>query len=135
MMLYGVDLKMEAKLMRSKFQLYLKGCDEAIELYKKAFDATVDAIYRDPESNLILHAEIKVFGQCVAFMERDTESVEGNTMQLSFEFENSNEEIIKMAYEVLKDGAKIELPLGSCEWSSCIFGLIDKFGVNWLLYA
>lgn len=96
-MLYGVDLKMEAKLMRSKFQLYLKGCDEAIELYKKAFDATVDAIYRDPESNLILHAEIKVFGQCVAFMERDTESVEGNTMQLSFEFENSNEEIIKMA--------------------------------------
>ncbi len=27
------------------FQLYLTGCDEAIELYKKAFDATVDAIH------------------------------------------------------------------------------------------
>ena len=124
--------------MCSKFQLYLKGCDEAIELYKKAFDATVDAIFRDPESNLILHAEIKVLGQCVAFMERDaenTENVEGNTMQLSFDFEKSNEEIIKKAYEVLKDGAKIELPLGSCEWSSCIFGLVDKFGVNWLLYT
>ena len=121
--------------MYSKFQLYLKGCDEAIEFYKKAFDATIDAIYRDPESNLILHAEIKVFGQCLAFMEKDTENVAGNTMQLSFDFEKSNEEIIKKAYEVLKDGAKIELPLGSCEWSSCIFGLIDKFGVNWLLYA
>jgi PhnB protein len=68
-------------------------------------------------------------------MERDTESVEGNTMQLSFELGNNNEEIIKKAYEALKNGAKIESPLGSCEWSPCIFGLIDKFGVNWLLYA
>lgn len=119
--------------MRSKFQLYLKGCDEAIELYRKAFDATVNAIYRDPESNAILHAEIDVFGQCVAFMEKNAEGVAGNTMQLSFE--TGNEEIIKKAYEALKDGAEIEITLGPCEWTSCIFGLTDKFGVNWLLYA
>ena len=106
--------------------------EDAIELYKKAFDATIDAIYRDPESNAILHAEIKVFGQCIAFMEKDTENIVGNTMQLSFE--ECNEEIIKKAYEILSDGAKIELPLGSCEWTPCIFSLIDKFGVNWLLY-
>ena len=119
--------------MRSKFQLYLKGCDEAIELYKKAFNATVDAIHRDSESNAIMHAEIQVFGQCIAFMERNTESIIGNTMQLSFG--DGNEEIISKAYEVLKDGAKIELPLGSCEWTPCIFSLIDKFGVNWLIYV
>ena len=119
--------------MRSKFQLYLKGCDEAIELYKKAFDATVDAIHRDSDGKAIMHAEIKVFGQCIAFMERDTESITGNTMQLSFV--ELNEEIIRKAYEVLKDGAKIELSLGPCEWTSCIFSLVDKFGVNWLLYV
>jgi len=118
--------------MYSKFQLYLKDCDEAIELYKKAFGATVGAIYRDSEDK-VMHAEVKAFGQCIAFMERDTESIVGNTMQLSFE--SDNEEIIKKAYDVLKDGAKIELPLGACEWSSCIFSLIDRFGVNWLFYA
>ncbi len=120
---------------RTMLQLYLKGCDEAIEFYKKAFGATVDAIHRDSESKLIAHAEIKVFGQCVSFMERNSKTVIGNTMQFCFHFGEGNEEIVRKAYDVLKDGAKIDMPLGSCEWSSCIFGLVDKFGVNWLLFV
>jgi PhnB protein len=116
----------------TKLQLYLKDCDGAIELYQKAFDATVNAIYRN-ERNLITHAEISVFGQCVAFMEQESECITGNTMQFSFYFSKGDEEIIRKAYDVLKDNAKIELPLGSCEWTSLIFCLIDKFGVNWLL--
>lgn len=120
---------------RTMFQLHLKGCDEAIELYTKAFGATVDAIHRDPENNTIAHAEIRAFGQCIAFMERDSESVSGNTMQFCFHFGAGNEELVKKAYEVLKDGAQIEFPLGACEWSPCIFGLIDRFGVNWSLFV
>jgi PhnB protein len=117
------------------FQLYLKGCDEAIELYKEAFGVAVEAIHRDPESNAIMHAEIKAFGQYITFMEKDSESVAGNTMQFCFQFGDGYEETVKRAYEVLKDGARIELPIGSCEWSPCIFSLIDKFGVNWLLFV
>lgn len=120
---------------RTMLQLYLNGCDEAIELYKIAFDATVDAIYRDSESNKIMHAEIKAFGQCIAFSERDSESIAGNTMEFCFHFGEGNEEIVKKAYEALKDGAHISFPLGSCEWSPCIFGLVDKFGVNWSLFV
>ena len=116
----------------TKIQLYLKNCDQAIELYRKAFDAAVNAIYRD-ESKLIAHAEIKVFNQCVAFMEQKSDCIIGNTMQICFYFNKGDEEIIKKAYDVLKDGAKIEWLLGSCEWSSLIFCLVDKFGVNWLL--
>lgn len=120
---------------RTMFQLYLKGCNEAIELYKKAFDATVDAIHHNPEDNTIAHAEIRAFGQCIAFMERDSESVGGNTMQFCFHFSEGNEDIVKKAYEVLKVDAQIDFPLGSCEWSPCIFSLIDKFGVNWSLFV
>lgn len=120
---------------RTMFQLYLKGCDEAIALYTKAFDATVDAVYRDPESNAIAHAEIRAFGQCIAFSERNSESVAGNTMQFCFHFGEGNEETVRKAYEVLKEGAQIDFPLGSCEWSSCVFGLVDKFGVNWCVFV
>lgn len=116
----------------TKLQLYLKNCDEAIAFYQKAFGATVHAMYRD-ERNLIAHAEISVFGQCIAFMEQESECIPGNTMQFSFYFPKGNEEIIKKAYDVLKDHAKIEQPLGPCEWTSLIFCLVDKFGVNWLL--
>jgi len=97
--------------------------------------ATVDAIHRIPENNAIAHAEISAFGQCISFMERDSDSVAGNTMQFCFHFGDGNEEAVKKAYGVLKDGAQIELPLGSCDWSPCIFSLIDKFGVNWLLFV
>jgi PhnB protein len=116
----------------TKIQLYLKNCDQAIELYQKAFDATVNAIYRN-ENNLIDHAEINVFGQCVAFMEQELESITGNTMQFSFYFNKGDEEIVRKAYNILKDGAKVDLPLGPCEWCPLIFCLVDKFGVNWLL--
>lgn len=44
-------------------------------------------------------------------------------------------EIVKSAYEVLKDGAKIDYPLGPCFFSSCMFGIVDKFGVNWCLFV
>ena len=115
-----------------KLQLYLKNCDQAIELYQKAFGATVNAIYRD-ESNLIAHAEINVFGQCVAFMEQKSDCIIGNTMQFCFYFNKGDEEIINKAYDILKDGAEVLGPLGSCEWTSLIFCLVDKFGVNWLL--
>lgn len=117
---------------RTKLQLYLKNCDQAIELYQKAFDATIDVIYRN-ESNLIDHAEINIFGQCVAFMEQESDCIIGNTMQFCFYFNKGDEEVIKKAYDFLKDGAKVELPLGACEWTPLIFCLVDKFGVNWLL--
>ena len=116
----------------TKLQLYIKDCDRAIELYKKAFNATVGAVYKN-ENDLIAHAEIDVFGQCVAFMEQESELIIGNIMQFCFYFNKGDEEIIKKAYDILKDGAKIEFPLGPCEWSSLIFCLVDKFGVNWLL--
>ena len=117
---------------KTKLQLYLKNCDQAIELYQKAFNATVGGIYRD-EKNLIAHAEINVFGQCVAFMEQGSDCIIGNTMQFCFYFNKGDEEIIIKAYDALKDGAKIEFPLGPCEWTSLIFCLVDKFGVNWSL--
>lgn len=120
---------------RTMLELYVKGCDEAIELYQKAFGATVDAVHRDPETNAIAHAEMRAFGQCIAFMERDSETVAGNTMQFCFHFGIGEEDLVKRAYEVLKVGAQIDFPLGPCEWSPCLFCLIDKFGVNWSLFV
>ncbi len=90
----------------TKLQLYLKNCDQAIELYQKAFDATVGAIYRN-ESNLIVHAEINVFGQCVAFMEQESDCIIGNTMQFSFYFNKGDEEIIKKHTMSLKTVQKL----------------------------
>ena len=69
-------------------------------------------------------------------MERNSETVVGNTMQFCFHFGEGNEEMVKKAYEVLKDGAQIDTPCGaSFDWSPCGFSLIDKFGVNWIFFV
>ena len=120
---------------RTMFQLYLENCDEAILFYEKAFQATTDVIYRFPDSGAIHHAEITAFGQCLAFSERNSESISGNTMQFCFHFGNDHEKLIQSAYDVLKEGAQINFPLGPCDFSPAMFSLVDKFGVNWCLFV
>ena len=115
-------------------QLNLTDCDAAIKLYVKAFGATVDAIHCAADSNAIEHAEITAFGQCISFSDRADAAV-GNTMQFCFHFGEGNEDKVTKAYEVLKDGATVDMPLGECDWSPCIFSLVDKFGVYWCLFV
>lgn len=116
--------------------LNLTGCDEAVELYVRAFGAEVDAVYRERETGMVEHAEIRAFGQVISFSENMLSgSVPGNTRQFCFHFGEGGEEDLKRAYAALSEGASIDLPLGSCDWSPLIFGLTDRFGVNWLLFV
>ena len=87
------------------------------------------------EDGSYLHAELDVLGQTLAISEAHEEKLIGNTMQFCFHFEESEAENVKKAYEILKEGAQVLFPLGPCFFSSCMFGLIDKFGVNWCLFA
>lgn len=120
---------------RSMFQLYLIGCDEAIKLYEKAFEAKVLVVDRHPDDNTIMHAEMDVFGQIVAFSERKEQTVVGNTTQLCLNFTADDEAAVKKAYEVLKEGADINSPLGRSFFSPCMFGLVDRFGVDWCVFT
>ena len=36
---------------------------------------------------------------------------------------------------VLRDGATIHVPMGSCDFSPCMFSLVDKFGVFWCVFV
>lgn len=120
---------------RSMFQLYLVGCEEAMEIYQKAFDATPLTIDRHPENGTIVHAELDIFGQVVALSERREPTVIGNTTQLCLNFTMDSKDIVKKAYEVLKEGADINTPLGYSFFSPCMFGLVDRFGVDWCVFT
>jgi len=121
-------------MLRTMLQMYLKNSVEAVEMYQKAFDAKL--LYESKnEDGSYLHAELDAFGQVLAISEALDERKIGNTMQFCFHFGEGNEEIVKRAYEVLKDGAKIDYPLGPCFFSSCMFGIVDKFGVDWCLFV
>lgn len=125
---------------RTMFQVYLTDCDAAIAFYTRAFGATVDAVHRDPEGGdpqggAVLHAEIRAFGQCIAFSERSTQTVAGNTMQFCFHLGEGHEETVRRAYEVLREGAAVDYGLAPCDWSPSMFSLVDRFGVNWCIFV
>jgi PhnB protein len=118
------------------FQVYVKGSVEAVALYQKAFGAKVSNEYKN-EDGSYMHVELDVFGQVLAVSEGlpyAGESITGNTMQFCLHMGEGKEDAIKRAYEVLKDGAQIHSPLDKCFFSPLMFGLIDKFGVNWCMF-
>jgi len=121
-------------MLRSMMQMYVKGSVEAVEVYQKAFQAEILAVYPDDNGGY-MHSEINAFGQILAVSERIDDVVVGNTMQFCFHFGAGGEDHVRHAYEVLKEGAVIKTPIGPCDYSPYMVSLVDKFGVYWCLFA
>ena len=115
-------------------QIYVKGSVEAVEVYRKAFDAEVLGLYPDGSGGYA-HSELNAHGQILAVSELTGDLVTGNTMQFCFHFGEGGEQHVRRAYEVLQDGARIDVPIGPCDYSPCMFSLVDKFGVFWCLFV
>ncbi|HBL84176.1 MAG: hypothetical protein A2Y17_13000 [Clostridiales bacterium GWF2_38_85] len=118
---------------RSMMQMYVKNSAEAVELYQKAFNATIGNDWRNSDGSCA-HVELNSYGQILAISESTDDIIIGNNMQFCFHFEENEAEKVNHAYEVLKDGAKIVGPIGECPFSKCMFALIDKFGVHWCIF-
>ena len=120
---------------RSMMQVNVKRSDRALKFYQKAFDAKVTASYPQPDGTLY-HAELDVYGQILALTElSDEKAVTGNTMQFCLHLGEDKEDVVRKIHDTLKEDAEIHYPLSPCEWSPLMFGLIDKFGVNWCVFA
>ena len=121
-------------------------CEEAISLYKKAFDAEIMSLLRygdadprdwqtpltDRQKNLIYHAEMRIGNQRIMLSDiLDFDLQRGNSLFLSITFPDARG--VKEAYEILKDGGQIVYPMKNTTYSSCIVSLIDKYGFRWVL--
>lgn len=114
-------------------QVYLKGSAEAVELYQEAFGATLEYNVKNADGSYF-HAELFVDGEFfLAVSETDNGSSAGIIPLMQFGVEFEDETGVVNAFEVLKTGANITLPLGKLPWSDLCASLVDKFGVNWYL--
>jgi PhnB protein len=126
----------EAIMKRSMMQAYVKGSGEAVELYMKAFHATLGFHVKNSD-NTYYHSELDICGHILAVSEaNDTnKQITGNTMQFCFHYGEGNEDMVKHAYEILKEGSEIFFPLGPCDFSTLMTDFIDKFGIRWCLFV
>ena len=121
-------------MLSTLMQIYVKGSVEAVDTYQRAFNAEILGLYPDDNGGY-MHSELNAHGQIIAVSELTDNLVIGNTMQFCFQFGESGEEHVRNAYEVLKTGAIIHVPIGPCDYSPCMFSLVDKFGVFWCLFV
>ena len=125
--------------------------NEALELYQKAFGATVtakilfceadkdDLQYTGTENdNLVYYSELMI-GKHMVMVTDDASGILGGNpgkrqlltgLCVSFD----SEEKARAAYEILADGAEILMPIMNNSFCTFFVTLADKFGVVWDLY-
>ncbi|WMJ87434.1 VOC family protein [Anaerocolumna sp. MB42-C2] len=119
-------------------------CEEAINLYQKAFNAKLNCLVRysdadkrdwDKEldsikSKYIYHSELLIGNQRIMMCDNmDVDLVKSTSLSLTVTFDTSTE--VKNAYETLKEGSTTIYPIHSTTYSSCEVVFIDKFGFRW----
>lgn len=119
---------------RSMMQVFVKGSTEAVEFYKKAFNADILCAYEDGNGGY-MHSELNAYGQVIAVSEITEKVTIGNTMMFCLEFGEGGEENVRKAFDVLKEDAVTCSPLDRCDYSSLQFVCTDKFGVTWCLFV
>lgn len=119
-------------------------CEEALQLYKKAFQAEVLCLLRYEDGNkedchwnlseeqkkYIYHAELLIGEQRI--MMCDNIDVPFQTSMATFltvSFDTKEE--VEAAYEVMKEGSQTIYEIGSTTYSSCRVVFVDKFGLRW----
>jgi PhnB protein len=121
-------------------------CEEAVELYGKAFNCKLDILLRysdadkrdwdvamtEEQKNYIYHSEFYIGSQ--RFMmadELEGEQTKVTTIFMTITFDTAEE--VKKAYDVLEAEGTVIYPFHSTTYCSCMGSLIDKFGFRWSL--
>lgn len=123
---------------RSMLQVYVSGAAAAIELYQKAFDAKLLEIVHSPEGR-VYHSELDVHGQILSVSDRydgdGAEDVTGNIMQFCLHFGEGGDAAVQKAYDTLREGGTVRMPLAAVEYSPAMTDIVDRFGVRWCIFV
>jgi PhnB protein len=118
-------------------QVHFNGqCKEAIELYVKAFNATIETIIQNPvQDDFVIHAEISIHNQPIFLNDiaDNVDSFKSGGYQLSVSFDNEDD--LKAVYSVLKDGSTTISPMQATDYSVCVVRFVDKFDVRWAFWV
>lgn len=138
------DMLMKARPMPKQYHtvtpnLVIRGAREAIEFYKKVFDAQATFIQDRPDGK-IMHAEIKI-GDSVFMLTdecppheghekdcvRSPADLEGTTVNL-YVYVNDADEVFNKA---IKYGARVSMPVADMFWGDRVGMFKDPFGHFW----
>lgn len=114
--------------------LHLGGrCEEAIELYKKAFNLEVDWQGKDEQTNLIYHTEARIGSQRIRLSDggKERDKIQADSLFLAVVLDTFSE--VERVFDILKEGGTIIQTPHKTDFATCMSELKDKFGFKWFL--
>ena len=113
----------------------IKGCSEAIEFYKKAFDAKEKGRLLMPDGS-IGHAEIDIEGSLLMMAEENIEwdnrspkTLGGSPMSFSLYVKDTD----KAFQRAIDAGATIVMPVTDMFYGDRVGQIMDPFGYKWMI--
>ena len=113
----------------------LKGCSEAIDFYKKAFDAKEIGRLLMPDG-LIAHAEIEIEGVLLMMADENIEwgnkspiTIGGNPMSFGLYVKDAD----KAFQKAIDAGAELVMPVTDMFYGDRIGQVMDPFGFKWMI--
>lgn len=122
-------------------------CEEALEFYRTAIGAEVIMVMKFSDSpepmppgvlkpgfeEKVMHSSFRVGNSELMASDGCDEGSGFSGFSLSLTVETEAE--ADSAFEALADGGQVTMPLGKTFWSPRYGMLVDRFGVNWMVYV
>ena len=127
--------------------LFFEGrCEEAIEFYRNALGAKVEALMRYKDSpephepgmippggeNKVMHAELRI-GETMVMASDGRCSGKPNFQGFALTLPVQNDAEAERLFGLLADGGQVQMPLAKTFFSSRFGALADRFGVPWMI--
>ena len=113
--------------------LYVKNSAEAVKRYCEAFGLELGYNVKNPDGSFY-HSELCRDGSPVlSVVEKDVAAAPESKVQLGIEMED--DAAVQRAFDMLKEGGTIDMPVRELPWSPCAASVIDKFGIWWYFSA
>jgi PhnB protein len=112
--------------------VYVKDSAEAVELYQQVFELELGYHVKNPDGSFF-HSELCRNGECFISVVEASRVNGDSLVQIGYEFDCPKD--VERAYDLLKEGGKVDIPIGELPWSHCAASVVDRFGVWWYLSA
>jgi uncharacterized glyoxalase superfamily protein PhnB len=111
-------------------QLSIDGCAEAMELYKKAFNAEETSRAPDPSGKKVWHASMRIANSTFFINDVFPDMGSGATKTQMWLYCDDVDFAYKRAVDA---GLKVAMPLADMFWGDRMGTLVDKWGNQWSL--
>jgi len=118
--------------------------EEAIEFYKKALGATVDALMRFKDAppgacavgaeNKVMHAAIHIDGTLIMLSDGNNAG-KPEFKGISLSVNAKDEAHADKLFAALSDGGQVQMPMDKTFFAKRFGMVADKFGVSWMIIA